>query len=141
MERERLLREKDELLKLKSERQRLERERQKLEREKLEKEKEELERLKRINMRLEEETRRKRSLSASREYESRKRPASDARFAAHHTTQPRYPEPQSRSSDYKKDSSHKSSRDVGRPGYEPETRRMVTAVSSREGWPPKERER
>uniref|UniRef100_A0A1B6I6Q1 RRM domain-containing protein n=2 Tax=Homalodisca liturata TaxID=320908 RepID=A0A1B6I6Q1_9HEMI len=151
MERERLLREKDDLLKLKSERQRLERERQKLERERLEKEKEELERLKRQNLRLEEEARRKRSLSSSRdrEYESRKRPATEARYIGHHSSsQSRYTEP-SRSSDYKKEpSQHKNARDMAppprRPSYEPEPRRLVTSVSTergtRESWQPKDRE-
>ncbi|KAG8265912.1 hypothetical protein J6590_083249 [Homalodisca vitripennis] len=152
MERERLLREKDDLLKLKSERQRLERERQKLERERLEKEKEELERLKRQNLRLEEEARRKRSLSSSRdrEYESRKRPATEARYIGHHSSsQSRYTEP-SRSSDYKKEpGQHKNARDMAppprRPSYEPEPRRLVTSVSTergtRESWQPKDRER
>ncbi|XP_054260366.1 scaffold attachment factor B2-like isoform X2 [Macrosteles quadrilineatus] len=135
MEKERLLREKDELMKLKIERQRLQTERQKLERERLEKEKEELERLKRQNLRLEEEVRRKRSLSSSRdrEYESKRHRATDTRYV---TSSSRYPD-SPRTNDYKKEVTvHKSSREVAapprRPGFEPDsTRRLVT--SSRDG--------
>lgn len=84
LEREKLDRERVELLRLKRERQRLERERQRIEREKLEWEREELEKLKRENLKLEEE-RRKRSLSGSRdrEYEDRKRPATERRVEQH----------------------------------------------------------